>query len=108
MRGGGKHKDKKSKEEKKQVAQLDDWMCAMVCEQMRWITENANKLQSTDEENGRFVEEVEKVRKAMAGVRKHATGEDLQRMIVMEEGLKKLEEGGARKGCRGTGCDDEV
>ena len=28
MRGGGRHKDKKSKEEKKQVAQLDDWMCA--------------------------------------------------------------------------------
>ena len=38
MRGGGKHKDKKSKGEKKQVAQLDDGMCAMACEQMRWIT----------------------------------------------------------------------
>ena len=33
MRGGGKHKDKKSKGEKKQVAQLDDGMCAMACEQ---------------------------------------------------------------------------
>ena len=35
MRGGEKHKDKKGKEEKKQVAQLDDGMCAMACEQMR-------------------------------------------------------------------------
>ena len=32
MRGGGKHKDKKNKMEKKQVAQLDDGMCAMACE----------------------------------------------------------------------------
>ena len=39
MRGGGKHKDKKSKGEKKQVAQLDDRMCAMACEQMRQVTE---------------------------------------------------------------------
>ena len=32
MRGGGKYKDKKGKEEKKkQVAQLDDGMCAMAC-----------------------------------------------------------------------------
>ena len=46
LRGGGKHKDKKSKEEKKQVAQLDDGMCSMACEQMRWITESVNKLQS--------------------------------------------------------------
>ena len=41
VRGGGKHKDKKSKGEKKQVAQLDDGMCAMACEQMKWITESA-------------------------------------------------------------------
>ena len=53
MRGGGKHKDKKSKGEKKQVAQLDDGMCAMACEQMRWMTESVNMLQSTDEDKRR-------------------------------------------------------
>ena len=46
MRGGGKHKDKISKGEK-QVMQLDDGMCAMACEQMRWITESVSMLQST-------------------------------------------------------------
>ena len=44
MRGGGKHKDKKSKEEKKQVAQLDDGMCAIASEQMRRITESVSTL----------------------------------------------------------------
>ena len=39
MRGGGKHKDKKGKEEKKQVVQLDDGMCAIACEQLRLLTE---------------------------------------------------------------------
>ena len=42
MRGEGKHKDKKGKEEKKkQVAQLDDGICAMACEQMRHANEEA-------------------------------------------------------------------
>ena len=100
MRGGGKHKDKKSKGEKKQVAQLDDGMCAMACEQMRWITESVSMLQSTDEEKRRFSEEVEKVRKAMAGVEKQVTGEDLQRLAEMEEGLKNCEEEVRVKGVR--------
>ena len=39
MRGGGKHKDKKGKDEKKQVVQLDDGMCAIACEQLRLLTE---------------------------------------------------------------------
>ena len=46
----------------------------------------------------------------MAGVRKSATGEDLQRVAEIEEGLKTRMEGnedqtgeGASKGCRGTG-----
>ena len=56
MRGGGKHKDKKSKGEKKQVAQLNDGMCAIACEQMRWMTESVNMLQSTDEDKRRFAE----------------------------------------------------
>ena len=92
MRGGGKHKDKKSKGEKKQVAQLDDGMCAMACEQMRWMTESVNTLQSTDEDKRRLAEEVDKVRKMMAGVEKQVTGEDLQRVAEMAESLKKLEE----------------
>ena len=91
MRGGGKLKDKKSKGEKKQVAQLDDGMCAMACEQTRWMTESVNMLQSTDEDKRRLAEEVEKLRKMMAGMGKQATGGDLQRVAEMEESLKKLE-----------------
>ena len=107
MRGGGKHKDKKSKVEKKQVTRQEpvrnegpavlesekeaDGLCAMVCEQMRWAMETVNTLQSTDEDKRRIAEEVEKVKKAMAGMEKQATGGDLQRVAEMEEGLKKLE-----------------
>ena len=98
MRGGGKHKDKKSKGEKKQVAQLDDGMCAMACEQIRWITESISTLQSTEGEKRRLAEEVDKVRKMMAGVEKQVTGEDLQRLVEMEEGLKKFEEEVQAKG----------
>ena len=61
MRGGGKHKDKKGKEEKKkQVAQLDDGMCAMACEQMRQVMENLKTLadNSTGEDKRRVVENV--------------------------------------------------
>ena len=86
-----KHKDKKSKGEKEQVAQLDDGMCAMACEQMMWMTESVNMLQSTDEYKRRLAEEVENVRKMMAGMEKQATGGDLQRVAEMEESLKKLE-----------------
>ena len=67
-------------------------MCAMACEQMRWMTESANMLQSTDEDKRRLAEEVEKLRKITAGVEKQVTGEDLQRLAEMEEGLKKFEE----------------
>ena len=91
MRGGGKHKDKKSKREKQQVAQLDDGMCAMVCEEMRWAMETVNMLQSTDEDKRRIAEELEKVKKAMAGMGKQATGGDLERVAEMEESLTKLE-----------------
>ena len=76
IRGGGKRKDKKKEGEKKQVAQLDDGMCAMACEQTRWITESVSVLQSTEEEKRRLAEQVDKVRKAMAGMEKHVTGED--------------------------------
>ena len=61
-----------------------------MCDQMRWITESANELQSTDEDKRRFAEQVEKLRKAMASVKKQATGQDLQRVADMEEGLKML------------------
>ena len=65
-------------------------MCAMA-EQMRWMTESVNMLQSTDEDERRLAEEVEKVSKTMAGMGKQATGGDLQRVAEMEESLKKLE-----------------
>ena len=87
MRGGGKHKDKKGKEEKKQVVQLDDGMCAMACEQMRQVMETLRTSadKSTDEDKRCLVE-------AIVGLRKQARGEDLQSVADLEEGLKKLEE----------------
>ena len=48
MRGGGKHKDKKGKEEKKQVVQLDDGMCAIACEHLRLLTERMNQATAED------------------------------------------------------------
>ena len=95
MRGGGKHKDKKGKEEKKkQVAQLDDGMCAMACEQMRQVMETLRTLadNSTGEDKRRVAENVEDLRKAIIGLRKQARGEELQRVAELEESLKKLEE----------------
>ena len=94
MRGGGKHKDKKSKVKTKQVAQLDDGMCAMACEQMRQVMETLRTLagNSTGEDKRCLVENVEEVRKAIVGLRKQARGEELQRVAELEEGLKKLEE----------------
>ena len=93
IRGGGKHKDKKGKEEKKkQVAQLG--MCAMACEQMRQVMETLKTLadNSTSEDKRRVVENVEELRKAKIGLRKQARGEELQRVAELEESLKKLEE----------------
>ena len=94
MRGGGKHKDKKGKEEKKQVAQLDDGMCAMACEQMRQVMETLRTLadKSTGEDKRFVAEKVEEVVKAIVGLRKQARGEDLQRVAELEESLKRLEE----------------
>ena len=95
MRGGGKHKDKKGKEEKKkQVAQLDDGMCAMACEQMRQVMENLKTLadDSTGEDKRRVVENVEELRMAIIGLRKQARGDELQRVAELEESLKKMEE----------------
>ena len=46
----------------------------------------------TSEEMERLVEQVGRLRMAMADVRKRATNEDLQRMEKMEGALKKLEE----------------
>ena len=95
MRGGGKHKDKKGKEEKKkQVAQLDDGMCAMACEQMRQVLENLKTVadNSTGEDKRRVVENVDELRKAIIGLRKQARGEELQRVAELEESLRKLEE----------------
>ena len=89
MRGGGKHKDKKGKEEKKkQVVQLDDGMCAMACEQMRQVIETLRTLaDKATGEDKRCVVEKEEVRKAIIGLRKQARGEELQRVAELEEGL---------------------
>ena len=95
MRGGGKHKDKKGKEEKKkQVAQLDDGLCAMACEQMRQVMETLRTLAITRrvKDKRRVAENVEDLRKAIIGLRKQARGEELQRVAELEESLKKLEE----------------
>ena len=116
--GRGEHKDKKNKAEKKRSAspvkleqtreektevepelhedsqevRLDDRMCALVCEQMRSITASACESQVTSEEMQRIVEQVGRLRMALADVRKRATNVDLQRTQRMEECLKKLEE----------------
>ena len=90
MRGGGKHKDKKDKEEKKQVVQLDDGMCAIACEQLRLLTERMN--QATEEDKRCTAELFENVRKVLAVVEEKVKGEDVQRVAEVEEGLKKLEE----------------
>ena len=93
-RGGGKHKDKKGKEEKKkQVAQLDDGMCAMACEQMRQVMETLKTLadNSTGEDKRRVVENVEELRKAIIGLRKQARGEELQRVAETGGGNATVE-----------------
>ena len=94
MQGGGKHKDNKGKEEKKQVVRLDDGMCAIACDQMRQVMETLRTLadKSTGEDKRCLVEKVEEVRKAIVGLRKQARGEELQRVAELEGGLKKLEE----------------
>ena len=53
MRGGGKHKDRKGKGENKQVAQLDDGMCAMACEQMRQVMETLRTYSRSQEASER-------------------------------------------------------
>ena len=52
--------------------------CWDVCEQMRSITERACESQVTSEEMQRIVEQVGRLRMAMADVRKRTTKEDLQ------------------------------
>ena len=80
-------------EKKKQVAQLDDGMCAMACEQMRHVMETMRTFadKSTGEDKRCLAEKAEEVRKAIDGIRKQARGEELQRVAELEEGLKKLE-----------------
>ena len=138
MRGGGRHKDKKSEEEKKQVpslrleqtqgqksgfvpelnadspdgkgqkanepdeenggdgqrqeVQLDDGLCAMMCEQLRLKTERAHESQVTSEDMQRVVEQVRRLWLAMADAQKQATNEDLERVVKVYESLKILVE----------------
>ena len=82
-----KTQGRKGKEEKKQVAQLDDGMCAMACEQMRQVMETLRTLadNSTGEDKRYVVEKVEELRKATVGLRKQARGEELQREYETEQ-----------------------
>ena len=56
------------------------------------MTKIARESQVTSGEMQRLVEQVGRLRMAMADVRKRVASEDLQRTKRMEEGLKKLEE----------------
>ena len=91
MRGGGKHKVKKGKEDK-QVAQLDDAMCAMACEQLRLPTEGMSQ-EYTEEKTGDASRGVLKMRgRCWQLWRRKWTGEDVRRVAELKESLKKLEE----------------
>ena len=90
MRGGGKHEVKKGNEEK-QVAQLDDGMCAMACEQLRLPTEGMSQG-PTEEDRRRISGGIENARKVLAVVEEKVKGEDVRRVAELIESLKKLEE----------------
>ena len=81
MRGGGKHKDKPCKVEKKQVVQIDDGMCAIACERLKLLTERMS-LEFTEEDRRRIPSDIENVRKVVAVVEEKVKGEDVQRMAV--------------------------
>ena len=64
----------------------------MACEQLGWLTESVNQVQSTEENKRCTAEHIENVRKVLAVVEEKVKGEDVQRVAELEEGLKKLEE----------------
>ena len=106
MRGGGKHKDKKSKIEKErsgspkkieqaqgQKAEVEpsrnvDEMYVLMEEQMRLMSEEAKSLHVTDKVMQRIVEHVVKMRLMTENMKKEASDDDLQRVEKMEQGLK--------------------
>ena len=90
MRRGEKHKVKKGNEEK-HVAQLDDGMCAMACEQLRLPTEGISQG-LTEEDRRRILGCIENVWKVLAVVEEKVKGEDVRRVAELKESLKKLEE----------------
>ena len=61
---------------KKQVAQLDNGMCAMACEQMRQVMETLRW-------GGRGEE-------AIDGIKKQARAEELQRVAELEERVEEI------------------
>ena len=105
-RGGGKHKDKKSKIEKErsgspkkieqaqgQKAEVEpsrnvDEMYVLMEEQMRLMSEEAKSLHVTDKVMQRIVEHVVKMRLMTENMKKEASDDDLQRVEKMEQGLK--------------------
>ena len=73
-----------------QEVRFDDGMCAMACEQVRWIMDNVRK--STGEDKRYLAQKVETVKKAVDCMGKQARGEEVQRVAVVEEEVRKLEE----------------
>ena len=55
-------------------------MCALMCEPMRSTTERARESKVTSADMQRIVEQVGRLRKAVAGVKKPVTNKDLQRV----------------------------
>ena len=106
MRGGGMHREKKSKIEKersgsqKKIEQAQgqkaevkrslnvDEMYVLMEEHMRLMSEEVKSLQVTDEIMQRIVEHVVRLRLMAENVKKQASDDDLQRVEKMEQGLK--------------------
>ena len=104
--GGGKHREKKSKIEKErsgspkkieqaqgQKAEVEpsrnvDEMYVLMEEQMKLMSEEAKRLQVTDEVMQRIIEHVVKMRLMTENMKKQASDDDLQRVEKMEQGLK--------------------
>ena len=101
MRGGGRHKDKKSTAEKNtgnldtedrrcskpdEEEQVDDGLCAWTCEQVRSLKE------MTSEDTQCILEKFEGLRMVMTSVKMQSTNENLEHAAKMEENLKRLME----------------
>ena len=115
MRGGGKHREKKSKIEKErsgspkkieqaqgQKAEVEpsrnvDEMHVLMEEQMRLMGEEAKSLQVTDEVMQRIVEHVVRMRLMAENMKKQASDDDLQRVEKMGTRIEGIHGGSERQ-----------